>query len=182
VRILLVLDNANAPGGGAEVAFDLANQFKAFRFVELAQEINASMPAFVIQRAQEMLNDQGKSLNGANILILGVSYKPNIADTRESTAIPLIHGLMKRGARVSFDDPYVWSLEVAGADFTCVPDRIQSISRADLFVVLQAHGEYQALCQSIDSAGVLDTRRSRSGNWPMFPSPLGSREARWAHA
>jgi UDP-N-acetyl-D-glucosamine dehydrogenase len=60
-----------------------------FRFVELAEEINASMPNYVARRAQDILNSERKAVNGATVLLLGVTYKPNIADLRESPAVPL---------------------------------------------------------------------------------------------
>ena len=76
-----------------------------FRFVELAQEINASMPNYVAQRAQNLLNEDRLAMNGATILLLGVTYKPDIADERESPATPLAKRLMSLGAKVSFPRP-----------------------------------------------------------------------------
>ncbi|MDI1466456.1 UDP binding domain-containing protein, partial [Catellatospora sp. KI3] len=70
-----------------------------------AQEINATMPAYVARRAQNILNDAGKATNGASVLLLGVTYKPNIADKRESPATPLARALANLGAKVSFHDP-----------------------------------------------------------------------------
>src|SRR3546814_16810186 len=64
-----------------------------FRFVELAQEINSTMPTYVAHRAQNLLNDAGKAINGPKVLILGVTYQPNIADQRESPAVPLAQAL-----------------------------------------------------------------------------------------
>src|SRR5690606_27253999 len=77
-----------------------------FRFVELAQEINATMPAYVVHRAQDILNEDGKSLKGATVLLLGVTYKPNIADQRESPAVPVAKHLRDKGAEVLFHDPH----------------------------------------------------------------------------
>src|SRR3954454_6018616 len=78
-----------------------------FRFVELAQEINATMPAYVARRAQNLLNADGIAMHGASVLLLGVTYKANIADRRESPATPLARHLLGLGARLSFHDPYV---------------------------------------------------------------------------
>ena len=80
-----------------------------FRFVELAQEINASMPAYVAQRAQNLLNDNRQAINGSVVLLLGVTYKANIADERESPATPLAERLLRLGAEVVYHDPYVAS-------------------------------------------------------------------------
>ena len=115
-----------------------------FRSVELAQEINASMPEFVILRAQEMLNDHGKSLRGSSVLILGVSYKKDIGDLRESPAIPLIAGLIKRGAEVVFDDPFIDRVDVGDRVLTRVEDGNGAIAAADLVILVQDHTAYRA--------------------------------------
>ena len=78
-----------------------------FRFVELAQEINASMPAYVARRVQDALNDDGKALRGARVLLLGVTYKADIADQRESPAVPVARRLLEQGAALSFHDPLI---------------------------------------------------------------------------
>ena len=78
-----------------------------FRFVELAQEINSRMPGYVTDRAAELLNRHAKAVNGAKVLLLGVTYKRDIADQRESPARPLARKLLARGAQVSYHDPYV---------------------------------------------------------------------------
>ena len=129
-----------------------------FRFVELAQEINASMPTFVIQRAQEMLNDQGKSLNGANILILGVTYKPNVADVRESPANQVIKILNGKGARVNFFDPLVDSLLIDGRSLRRVEDPDNQIAVCDLVILIQELGPTLHSVISSSSEKILDTQ------------------------
>ncbi|MBN2513674.1 MAG: nucleotide sugar dehydrogenase [Sedimentisphaerales bacterium] len=79
----------------------------ATRFIELAGEINTDMPHYVIHRTMEALNDRKKSLNGAKVLILGLAYKPDIDDVRESPSLELIELLKERGAKVDYNDPYV---------------------------------------------------------------------------
>lgn len=111
-----------------------------FRFVELAQEINASMPNYVAQRAQDLLNQHKRAVNGANILMLGVTYKPNIADQRESPASPLAKRLLALGANVSFHDPHVTRWSVPGVDRA--DDLHQAIADADLVILVQNHREY----------------------------------------
>lgn len=78
-----------------------------FRMLEQAQDINAQMPGYVASRIGDALNDAAKAVRGANVLVLGVTYKPDVGDTRESPAINLMTHLHKRGANVSFHDPYV---------------------------------------------------------------------------
>jgi UDP-N-acetyl-D-glucosamine dehydrogenase len=77
------------------------------RFIELAGEINTSMPAYVIQRVAEALNEQSKPLKGSSILVLGLAYKPDVDDERESPSYVLMEMLKKRGASVAYHDPYV---------------------------------------------------------------------------
>ncbi len=129
-----------------------------FRFVELAQEINSGMPAYVVQRAQDLLNDDGKAMRGATVLLLGVTYKPNIADQRESPAVPLARHLLSKGATVQFHDPHVSSWGSLGESVTRVEDPMAAVAEADLTIMVQNHREYdvQALA---DAAGrFFDTR------------------------
>jgi UDP-N-acetyl-D-glucosamine dehydrogenase len=112
-----------------------------FRFVELAQEINATMPAYVAHRAQNILNEAGLAVNGANVLLLGVTYKPNIADRRESPSKPLARALKGLGAKISYHDPYIsdWA---PGFDVVHVDDLEGAASQADLVILVQNHREY----------------------------------------
>ena len=105
-----------------------------FRFVELAQEINATMPAYVARRAQNLLNADGVAVHGAKILLLGVTYKPNIADQRESPATPLARHLASLGAVLTFHDPYVTEWSVPGTD-----DLEGAAAAADLVILVQHH-------------------------------------------
>ncbi|MEV8510161.1 nucleotide sugar dehydrogenase [Actinoplanes sp. NPDC051475] len=110
-----------------------------FRFVELAQEINATMPAYVARRAQNLLNADGVAVHGAKVLLLGVTYKPNIADQRESPATPLARHLTSLGAVLSFHDPYVTEWSVPRTD-----DLEGAAAAADLVILVQHHREYDA--------------------------------------
>ena len=113
-----------------------------FRFVELAQEINAGMPAYVVRRVQDILNEDGKALRGANVLLLGVTYKPDIADQRESPAKPIAQQLIDKGAQVSFHDPHVESWHLGGTTLKTVPDLDAALDGADVCVLLQNHAAY----------------------------------------
>jgi UDP-N-acetyl-D-glucosamine dehydrogenase len=77
------------------------------RFIELAGEINTSMPHYVIARVMEALNDRKKALKGSKVLVVGLAYKPNVDDERESPSYVLMELLQKRGAEVAYYDPYV---------------------------------------------------------------------------
>jgi UDP-N-acetyl-D-glucosamine dehydrogenase len=113
-----------------------------FRFVELAQEINATMPAYVARRAQNLLNNAGKATKGASILLLGVTYKANIADQRESPAVPLARHLHALGANVTFHDPYVQSWQANDLVVPRTDDLENAVAEADLVILVQNHAEY----------------------------------------
>ena len=129
-----------------------------FRFVELAQEINAAMPSYVARRIQDQLNLDGKPLRGSVVLLLGVTYKPDIADTRESPAIPLARILVRQGAELRFHDPLVKQFAVSGYDIPRVDDVYQSSADADICVLLQDHRDYDVEAMAAVSRRFFDTR------------------------
>ncbi|MBL7262014.1 nucleotide sugar dehydrogenase [Paractinoplanes lichenicola] len=130
-----------------------------FRFVELAQEINATMPSYVARRAQNLLNADGQAVHGATILLLGVTYKPNIADQRESPATPLARQLQSLGASVVFHDPYVAEWIVPRAE-----DLLGSVVSADLVILVQNHRDYQADELAALAKRFFDTRGATTGS------------------
>lgn len=138
------------------------------RFVELAQEINNSMPSYVVERIAEKLNDKKKAVNGSTVLLLGVTYKPNIADQRESPAIPVARELLKRRANVRFHDPFVpvWNIG-SGESLTSEQDLQEAVSDADIVVLLQAHSPYDASALQkgsklfLDTCGIIDESSDR---------------------
>ena len=113
-----------------------------FRFVELAQEINGSMPAYIVHRAQNILNNDAKALRGSTVLLLGVTYKPDIADQRESSATPVARHLKKLGAEVIYHDPYVKEWAINGEPVRRVTDLAAQLTSADLTILLQNHSSY----------------------------------------
>ncbi|MFM9275063.1 nucleotide sugar dehydrogenase [Pseudarthrobacter sp. NKDBFgelt] len=129
-----------------------------FKFVELAEEVNNSMPAYVVERVQGMLNEARKSINGSSVLLLGVTYKPNIADQRESPATPIAQLLLSKGAEISFHDPKVDTWQVAGKTLKTEPDLHAAIQSADVVVLLQNHSEYDADALSQKASLFFDTR------------------------
>ena len=134
----------------------------SFRFVELAQEINAAMPAYVLRRVQDILNEDGKALRGSKVLLLGVTYKADIADQRESPAVPLARRLLEQGARVRFHDPLIGRWDELGDELgeaaTSVPDLHAAVADADLVVLLQHHGAYAVDDLAAGARRFLDTR------------------------
>lgn len=130
----------------------------AFRFVELAQEINAGMPAYVSRRVQDLLNDRGLPARGSTVLLLGVTYKADIADQRESPAVDVALALRSLGASVEFHDPQVPSWILDGEPLERVKDLEQALENADVAVLLQAHSAYDRAWLSASTTPVLDTR------------------------
>jgi nucleotide sugar dehydrogenase len=130
-----------------------------FRFVELAQEINNGMPGYVVTRIQDMLNGVAKPLRGSRVLLLGVTYKADISDQRESPARPIARRLVAAGAQVSFHDPFVarWSDGEAAARDR-VGDLEESVRGADITVLLQSHSGYDLDLFGRLAPLMLDTR------------------------
>ncbi len=137
-----------------------------FRFVELAQEINSRMPGYVVDRVAEQLNRHAKPLNGANVLVLGVTYKHDIADQRESPARPIARRLLARGAVLAYHDPYVPDWSVEGQPVRRATDLDTDIVTADVVVLLQAHSEYDLERIAAESRLFFDTRGKLAGHGP----------------
>jgi UDP-N-acetyl-D-glucosamine dehydrogenase len=129
-----------------------------FRFVELAQEINARMPGYVTDRAAELLNRNSLPVKGARVLLLGVTYKKDIADQRESPARPLARKLRGRGALVSYHDPHVPHWLVDGQPVPREDDLESALAAADLVVLLQPHAGYDPDQLTRAARLLLDTR------------------------
>ena len=129
-----------------------------FRFVELAQEINGRMPGYVTDRAAELLNRHAQPVNGAGVLLLGVTYKKDIADQRESPARPIARKLRARGAAVAYYDPYVPAWQVDGLEVPRAADLHTAVTTADLVILLQAHRGYDLARIAATARLLLDTR------------------------
>jgi UDP-N-acetyl-D-glucosamine dehydrogenase len=113
-----------------------------FRILEQAQDVNAQMPTYVAARIGEALNDAGKAVKGANILVLGVSYKQDIGDVRESPALKVMQQLLRRGARISFHDPYVPDVSLNGTQFDRAELSLRSMAGADCVAIMTPHRAY----------------------------------------
>jgi nucleotide sugar dehydrogenase len=115
---------------------------RQFRMVELAQDINVLMPAWTVERITEIMSDRGSAVRGANILVLGVAYKPDIGDARESPSALVMARLLRRGARVSFHDPYIEAIEVGGSEMHRVELTRRLLESSDLVALLTPHRAY----------------------------------------
>ena len=109
------------------------------RFIELAAEINAEMPRYVVERVAEALNRIRKPLNGSDVLLLGMSYKPDVDDVRESPAFDIAQILRQRGARVEFHDPYVEEVRIDDGIERSVPLTAERLAAADAVVITTDH-------------------------------------------
>jgi UDP-N-acetyl-D-glucosamine dehydrogenase len=131
------------------------------RFIELASEINGHMPEVVVRRAGAMLNGVKKSVNGASIFVLGVAYKKDTGDTRESPALDVIRLLQEEGAKVAFHDPFSESVRFEGGNVQKVtPLSAKTLAAADLVVIVTDHSAYDYPMIVRHSRRVLDTRNA----------------------
>lgn len=134
----------------------------AFRMVELAEEINHAAPEYVATRIWQALNDRQVAVRGANVLLLGVTYKADISDLRESPAEPLARRLLSWGADVRYHDPFVpeWDLDTGTGrvKLAAQPDPYSAAASADVVVLLQAHAQYDLERLVKASSSLLDTR------------------------
>ena len=130
------------------------------RLIELASHINDEMPAYVIRSIGDALNKKRKCLNGAKILALGVAYKRNTNDIRESPALNILSGLYEKGATISFSDPYVPEILIQEKTFKSVdltPDLLQSM---DLVAILTDHSAFDYFMIAKFSPLIFDTRNT----------------------
>lgn len=134
-----------------------------FRFVELAQEINTGMPSYIARRAQDILNDAGRAVNGASVLLLGVTYKPDVRDERESPAVPLARTLSRMGAKVIYHDPHVSEWRAPGVDAARAEELRRAVATADLVILLQNHAEYELGELTAAAQRFFDTRGVTTG-------------------
>ncbi|MBV9021091.1 MAG: nucleotide sugar dehydrogenase [Ktedonobacteraceae bacterium] len=133
------------------------------RFIEVASEINGQMPRYVVERVVSAMNEVGKCLNGSRILILGVSYKRDVADLRESPALDIIELLQERKVHIEYADPYIPKLRLAETTLTAVPLDDECLRRVDCVVIVTDHSifDYAYLCRT--ASLVVDTRNATAG-------------------
>ena len=130
------------------------------RFIELASEINTSMPRFTLGKIQDALNRQKKPVNGSRVLILGVAYKPNINDLRESPALDVIHLLQEKEADVIYHDPYIPQITHEGLYMSSVPNLMEAVKTADCVVIITDHRDYDYEAILASAQMIVDTRNA----------------------
>jgi UDP-N-acetyl-D-glucosamine dehydrogenase len=134
------------------------------RFIELAGEVNEAMPEFVVQSVAETLNKSSIALRGARILVLGIAYKKDVDDLRESPSLTIIEGLRQRGADVSYNDPY---FPVVGhgrhynLNMTCAP--LTELQSYECVLILTDHSDYDYERIVREARLVIDTRNATKG-------------------
>jgi len=139
-----------------------ASGFEA-RFIELAGYINGQMPEHVVRLAVEALNRRGKALRGSRVLVLGVAYKADIDDVRESPSLDIMEKLRENGARIEFHDPFVPSIEFAGKRMKSVPLTPARIRGADCVVIATAHSGLAYPTVLRHARAIVDTRNALKG-------------------
>lgn len=130
------------------------------RFIELASEINTSMPRYTLGKIQDALNLQKKSVNGSRVLILGVAYKPDIDDLRESPALDVIHLLQEKGADVVYHDPFISHFNHEGLNMETVADLMGEVAKADCVAIITNHSQYDYPAILATAQMVVDTRNA----------------------
>jgi UDP-N-acetyl-D-glucosamine dehydrogenase len=128
------------------------------RFIELAGEINEGMPYHVVNKLQRLLNRRGRCLNGAEIFVLGVTYKADVGDPRETPAIKVMELLQREDARLSYADPFAPSIMVDGRAYKAVEVTESALAKTHCALILTAHSafDYELIVRSAPL--VFDTR------------------------
>lgn len=130
------------------------------RFIELASEINSNMPRYAVSRVQDALNDVGKAIKGSTFLILGIAYKPDIDDLRESPALDIIRLLEQKGGQVTYHDPFIPSYQHDGMGKKSVPDLMSAVKEVDCVVIITNHSKYDYPAILEAAKLVVDTRNA----------------------
>jgi UDP-N-acetyl-D-glucosamine dehydrogenase len=129
------------------------------RFIDLASEINTNMPRYWVQQVQDTLNEAGKAVRGSQVLLLGVAYKKDVTDTRESPALDILHLLHEKGADVRYHDPMVPHLEQEGLVLHSVDNLQAALAAADCVMIVTDHSTYDWADIARRSRLLVDTRR-----------------------
>jgi UDP-N-acetyl-D-glucosamine dehydrogenase len=128
------------------------------QLIEAAQEINAHMPIYVVQKVSDALNDIGLPIKGSRLLLLGVAYKAGVSDIRESPSLEVMRQLLARGGDIRYCDPFVPELELDGVKHRSVEQSAERFQEADCVVVLTAHREFLKRAQWDRAPLIVDTR------------------------
>jgi UDP-N-acetyl-D-glucosamine dehydrogenase len=136
---------------------------RPFRLVEMAQDINAQMPAYVATRVVEALGERGKAIKGASVLALGVTYKPDVGDVRESAAVQVLARLARKGARLSFHDPFVGEIRDHGLSLRRSALTRGALQSADVVLLLTPHSAYDVDMVTSHARLLFDARNAVDG-------------------
>ncbi len=129
-------------------------------FIELAGKINHRMPFYVVEKITKSLEENGKTLDGANILIIGMAYKKDVDDTRESPALKIAQILRERRGSFSYHDPYIPEIKLNGANYASVPLNEKALKKADLAVIVTDHSKLDYSLIAKSSKLIVDTRNA----------------------
>ncbi len=132
------------------------------RFIDLATTINSSMPEYVFRKVSDALNDDRKSVNGSRVLVLGVTYKPDVSDIRESPALDIIALLLEKGADVAYADPYVPALDIMGTQLSPV-DPAEGVRGFDCVLICTNHSAFDYAAILAETPLVYDARNATAG-------------------
>jgi UDP-N-acetyl-D-glucosamine dehydrogenase len=150
------------------------------RFIELAQDVNMAMPRYVVDRLSRALNDQQRSLKGSRVLVLGVAYKKDVDDVRESPSLEVLRHLMEAGAQADYSDPYIASITVRDTFLRGVPCTAESLRGYDAVIVSTDHSAFpwDAVAQHarliVDARGAVPRARVTGTLVPLSgPAVLG---------
>lgn len=135
------------------------SQYSA-RFIELATEINTRMPRYWVQKVQDALNEAGKPVKGSKVLVLGVAYKKDISDVRESPGLDIIQLLRDRGADLQYHDPHVPAVQHDGLELVAVADLERALIESDCAIIVTDHTAYDYAAIKRLARTVVDTRRA----------------------
>jgi UDP-N-acetyl-D-glucosamine dehydrogenase len=133
------------------------------RFIELAGVVNGQMPHYTVDKVGEALNRFRKAINGSKVLVLGVAYKKNISDVRESPALDILHLLARKGAVLSYCDPYVPEIGDGAMTLSASPFSAATLRKADCVVVVTDHAAFDYKLVARESKVVVDTRNALKG-------------------
>jgi UDP-N-acetyl-D-glucosamine dehydrogenase len=145
--------------------------------VELADAVNARMPGHVVDVVTEALNDVGRAVRGSRLLLLGLAYKRDVADVRESPALAVLEKLLERGAAVAVHDPLVAQVRLGEQVWQSVPLTDEELAQADCVVLLTDHGAFDTDRILAGSRLLVDTRNALRGAIARAPA-LASRVRR----
>ncbi len=140
------------------------------QFIALADQINRAMPEHVVSLVTDALNDRGRAVRGASILVLGVTYKADVNDIRESPALEIVEMLARRGAQVSYADPFTPQLALDGLKLSAVEPSAEALAAADCVLILTSHSafDYRAIAEK--ASLVVDTRNAMKEFRGLRPS------------